>query len=42
MMNKLVLALVGLVAVAQADYLSTVGQNIGDMNLGFCLAFQDD
>lgn len=38
------LALLGVATVAAAgsDYLSAVGLAAGQMNIGFCLAFQDD
>lgn len=38
------LALLGVASVAAAgtDYLSLVGQAAGQVNIGFCLAFQDD
>lgn len=43
MMNKIVLALVGCVAVTQATSLVyELGTDIGDFNLGVCLGFQDD
>ena len=45
MMNKIVLALVGCVALTQAQVTSAVydiGTDVGNFNLGVCLAFQDD
>ena len=43
MMNKIVLALVGCVAMTQATSLVyEIGTDIGNFNLGVCLGFQDD
>jgi hypothetical protein len=36
------LAILGLAAVARADYLADFGTAAGEFNTGFCLAFQDD
>lgn len=38
----LMLAIVGLVSAQTPDYLAEFGTNIGDVNSGFCLAFQND
>jgi hypothetical protein len=37
-----VLAILGLATVSRATVLGDVGTAIGDLNLGLCLAFQDD
>lgn len=43
MMNKIVLAMAGLIAVSKAAYnLVTIGTYISDFNLGMCLGFQND
>ena len=43
MMNKIVLALVGCVALTQAtSAVYDIGTDVGNFNLGVCLAFQDD
>lgn len=36
------IAVLGLVAVASADYLADFGTAVGELNVGGCLAFQDD
>lgn len=42
-MNKIVLALVGCVALTQAtSAVYDIGTDVGNFNLGVCLAFQDD
>lgn len=42
MMNKIVLALAGLIAVAKAQDLSVIGTYVSAFNLGMCLGFQND